>query len=103
MATRSPGWVTCCKRAPTARSFAPSCVRSDGAGLDGGEETNDIVDALRGEDGYPIARMGDLLQTSADRAQLCAQLRPRQLHRAPGAVIVQGAGCFPRNRGSPRS
>jgi hypothetical protein len=39
----------------------------DGAGMDGGEEADDVLDALRCEDGDAVTGRGDLLHPCADR------------------------------------
>ncbi len=61
----------------------------DVAGLDRGEEADDVVDALRRQDRHPVTLGGDLLQASADRPQPGTQLAPGQLdHLAVGVVGV---------------
>ena len=59
----------------------------DGAGLDRGEEADDVVDALRRQDRHPLTPGGDLLQTSTDGPQPGAQLAPGQLDRRAVGVV----------------
>ena len=65
----------------------------DVAGLDRGEEADDVVDALRCQDRHPVTPRGDLLQASTDGPQPGTQLGPGQLdHLAVGiAGVVQKA------------
>ena len=71
------------------RKFRREQRHGDVAGLDRGEEADDVVDALRRQDRHPITLGGDLLQASTDGPQPGAQLSPGQLdHLAVGMLAV---------------
>ena len=71
------------------RKFRCEQRHGDVAGLDRGEEADDVVDALRRQDRHPITLGGDLLQASTDGPQPGAQLSPGQLdHLAVGMLAV---------------
>ena len=60
----------------------------DVSGLNGGEESDDVVQTLRRQDRHAITRLGDLLQAGADRAHPGVQLQPAQFQC--DTVIVAG-------------
>ena len=77
---------TACEPVGVTGEFRREQGHRDGAGLDRGEEADDVVDALRGEDRDPVAGLGDLLEPCSHRAQPGAERRPGQLDRA---VVVE--------------
>ncbi|SHZ65932.1 Uncharacterised protein [Mycobacteroides abscessus subsp. abscessus] len=51
----------------------------DVPGLDGGKETHHIVNALRGQNGHPIAGLGYLLEPRGNGPRTLAKLRPVEI------------------------
>ena len=66
----------------------------DGAGLDGSEKADDVLDTLRGQDRHPVTGLGDLTQAVAYGIQPGPELRPCQLYNAVMVEIqVPVSGC----------
>lgn len=57
--------------------------------LNGGEEADDVIQALRSQDRHPAARLGYLLEPGRHRAGPRTKLRPVQIDRLPIGVAAE--------------
>ena len=71
------------------RQFRGEKGHRDGPGLDGGEEADDVIEALRRQDRDPIPGLGHLLKPRRDRTRTRPQLGPVQVGRSAVRVTAE--------------
>ena len=76
------GWQsssTACRRPTWPGSDGSNSGTAMRPAVEGAEERDEVIEALRAQDRHPVTRLGDLLQAGADGAVACTEVGPVQL------------------------